>query len=95
MDNEEEKISTKEDIITFNFPIRYPRGMAQMKNIPSTTLTNLNGLASEHLNTFVFEFNFLCRSYNYFIDAHQLTLFLATLKNAKLHWLMGLGGSSI
>ena len=47
------------------------------------------------LDTFLFEFDILCRSYNYLQDAHKLKLFLATLKDSTLRWFMGLGESTI
>ena len=43
----------------------------------------------------MFEFNILCRSYNYLQDAHKLKLFLTTLKYSSLRWFMGLGESTI
>jgi len=45
--------------------------------------------------TFLFEFDVLCRSYDYVSDAHKLKLFPATLKGVALRWFMGLGSTSI
>jgi hypothetical protein len=66
-----------------------------MKNIPLSTLPTFYGKRSEDPNTFLFEFNILCRSYNYLQDTQKLKLFPATLKYSALRWFMGLGESSI
>jgi hypothetical protein len=66
-----------------------------MKNIPPSTLPNYNGLANENPNTFLFEVDVLCRSYNYVSDAQNLKLSPTTLRNATFHWFMGLSGNSI
>ena len=50
---------------------------------------------NEDLDPFLFEFDILCRIYNYLQDAHKLKLFPATLKDSILIWFMGLGESSI
>ena len=47
------------------------------------------------LTHFLFEFDILCRSYNYLQDAHKLKLFPATLKDSSFRWFMGLGEYSI
>ncbi|WP_206093863.1 hypothetical protein, partial [Paludifilum halophilum] len=46
-------------------------------------------------NTFLFEFDILCHSFNYNTDAHKLKLFLASLKESTLQWLMGLVANAI
>ena len=46
-------------------------------------------------DTFLFNFDILCRSYNYLQDAHKLKLFPATLKYSTLRWFMGLAEYSI
>ena len=66
-----------------------------MKNIPPSSLPTFYGKSNEDPDTFLFEFDILCRSYNYLQDAHKLKLFLATLKDSSLRWFMGLGESSI
>ena len=66
-----------------------------MKNIPLSALPTFYGKNSEDPDTFLFEFDILCRSYNYVQDAHKLKLFPATLKDSALRWFMGLGESSI
>jgi hypothetical protein len=55
-----------------------------MKNIPPSSLPNFHGLESEDPDAFLFEFDVLCRSYDYSTTAHKLKLFLATLKGATL-----------
>jgi hypothetical protein len=95
--NMEEEMETpkQKEPITFEFPIKETEGILQMKNIPPSALPNFRGLPSEDPDTFLFEFDVLCRSYDYYSDAHKLKLFPATLKEAALRWFMGLGGNSI
>jgi len=62
-----------------------------MKNISPSILPNFHGLRSEDPETFLFEFEVMCRSYDYFLDTQKLKLFLATLTDASLKWFMGLG----
>jgi hypothetical protein len=66
-----------------------------MKKIPLSTIPTFYGKISEDQDTFLFEFNILCRSYNYLQDAKKLKKFPATLKDSTLIWFMGLGESSI
>jgi hypothetical protein len=68
----------------FEFPIQEFNGIIKMKNIPSVSLPNFLGLPSEDPNTFHFEFDVLCRSYEYYCDAHKLKMFPSTLKEATL-----------
>lgn len=63
MENEEGTSSTKDEIVNFEFPIKYRGGFALMKNIPPLEIMNFVGLESEDLDTFVFELNVLCKSY--------------------------------
>lgn len=46
-----------------------PTVTTQMKNISSSSLPHFYGLVSEDPNTFLFEFDILCRSMDYSIDA--------------------------
>ena len=48
------------------------------------------GNSSEDPDAFLFEFNILCCSYNYYDNAHKLKLFPATLKELALRWFMSL-----
>jgi len=66
-----------------------------MNNISPLSLPNLNGFSSEDLDTFLFEFYVLFKIYDYTTNVQKLKLLLATLKNATLHWFMGLGGKII
>ena len=66
-----------------------------MKNIPPFSLPTFYGKRNEDLDTFLFKFDILCRSYNYLQDAKKLKLFPATLKDSNLRWFMGLGEYSI
>jgi hypothetical protein len=69
------------------------QGMAHMKNIPLSALPNFHGLSIEDPDDFLFEFDILCRRYDYTTTA--LKLFLATLKGNTLTWFMSLGGENI
>lgn len=57
---------------TLEFPIgELPRGTIPMKNIPLLALPNFHGLSSEDPDEFLFEFDILCRSYNYVNNAQN------------------------
>ena len=66
-----------------------------MKNIYPSILSHFHGIPSKELDSFLFEFDILCQSYNYVNDAHKLKLFHATIKDATLRWFMGLGEYTI
>jgi hypothetical protein len=91
---EEEEIGNQTKT-TFGFLILDTTPNVNMKNIPLSTLPTFYGKKSEDPDTFLFEFDILCRRYNYIRDAQKLTLFPATLKDSTLRWFMGLGESSI
>jgi hypothetical protein len=80
---------------TFGFPILDTAMNVTMKSIPAASLPSFYGKTSEDPDTFLFEFDILCRSYNYLQDAQKLKLFPATLKDSALRWFMALGESSI
>ena len=80
---------------TLEFPIRIAPGNHPMKNIPLSALPNFHVLASEYPDAFPFEFDILCRSYDYISDIQKLKAFLATLKGKALWWFMSLGRDSI
>lgn len=68
---------------------------ARMKAIPLQNIPTFHGLTSEDPNAFLFEFDVLCRGYDYTIDPQKLKLFPSTMKGAALHWFLGLGGGTI
>jgi hypothetical protein len=68
---------------------------APMKEIPLQNLPTFHGLISEDPATFLFEFDILCRWYDYTSKPPKLKLFPSTLKGAALCWFMGLGGGTI
>jgi hypothetical protein len=70
-------------------------GDTPMKNIPPSALPHFHGMSSEDPDSFLFEFDILCRSYNYILDAQKLKLFPTTLKESALRWFMGLGEHTI
>jgi len=55
-----------------------------MKNISPSILPNFHGIRSEDLETLLFEFEVLCRSYDYPHGAQKLKLFHATLKDENV-----------
>ena len=91
----EEEETGNQTETTFGFPILDTTPNVNMNNIPLSTLPAFYGKNSEDLDTFLFEFELLCRSYNYMQDAQKLKLFPAALKDSALRWFMGLGESSI
>lgn len=48
-------------------------------------------LASKYPNALLFEFDVLCRGYDYTTEPPKLIFFPTTLKGATLRWFMGLG----
>jgi hypothetical protein len=70
-------------------------GTTPMKNIPLSALPNFHGLSSEDPDEFLFEFDILCRSYDYISPNQKLKLFPATLKGNALRWFMSLGAQAI
>jgi hypothetical protein len=69
--------------------------MAPMKNIPLSALPNFHGLSTQDLDEFLFEFDILCRSYDYTTTVKKLKLFPAKLKGNTLRWFMSFGGENI
>jgi len=68
-DNNDNNAKTNATITTFELPIGDVRGKAPMKNIPLSSLPSFQGMTVEDLDTFLFEFHVLCRTYDYTIDA--------------------------
>ena len=83
------------EIIESAFPIRETNGDTKMKNISPSALPHFHGLSTEDPDTFLFEFDVICQTYDYTDDEKKLKLFPSTLKDATLHWFMGLPGDSI
>ena len=65
---EEHEPENEKMVPTLEFSIRIALGNHPMKNIPLSTLPIFHGLASEDVNEFLFEFDILCRSYDYISD---------------------------
>ena len=81
--NEEERDSNAEqpeDEVTFRFPILDLDPDVVMKNNPHSVLPQVHGMITEDPDSFLFEFEILCESYNYVNDGKKLKLFRATLK---------------
>jgi hypothetical protein len=66
-----------------------------MKNINPYALPHFHGLVYEDSTTFLFEFSFICKTYDYTIDEYKLKLFSSTLKDSALRWFMRLEGNTI
>ena len=94
-DNNDNNAKTDTNITTFEFPIEDIRVEAPMKYIPLSSLPSFQGMTVEDPDTFLVEFDVLCRSYDYVSDAQKLKLFPTGLKGASLRWFMGLGSASI
>ena len=71
-------------IVTFEFPISDLGGVTQMHIIPSSSLPNFHGLDNEDPNTFLFEFEVLCRGYDYCTNDQRLKVLPLTLKGVSL-----------
>jgi hypothetical protein len=95
MEDEEERNGEPEGETTFIFPILDLMLNVNMKNVPPLALPNFRGMFTKDPNDFHFEFDILCRSYNYVDDAHKLKKIPATLKDSALRWFMGLEDYSI
>jgi hypothetical protein len=81
---EEGYSSNHSDTITFECPIRDTKDDTHMRNISPSTLHIFNGFSSEDRDNFTFEFDVLCKTYDYTKNAHKMKLFLTTLKNLTL-----------
>ena len=77
------------------FSIRETNGDTKMKNIIPLALPHFHGLTTEDPDTFLFEFSVIFQTYDYAKDEQKLKMFPSTLKDATLHWFMGLPGNSI
>lgn len=80
---------------TLQYPIVDSAANAPMKAIPLQHIPTFHGLTSEDPDAFLFEFDVLCRGYDYTTDPQKLKLFPSTLKGAALICFMGLGGGVI
>jgi len=57
-----------------------------MKVIPFQNIPTFQGLTSEDLDAFLFEFDVLCQDYDYTTDPQKLKLFPSTLKGRIGLW---------
>jgi hypothetical protein len=65
-----------------------------MNIISGTTLIHFHGTITEDPYTFIFKFEFICRTFDYKNDAQKMRLFPPTLEEVALRWFMGLDGHS-
>ena len=71
-------------IATFEFPIKDLAGVTQMHIIPPSSLPNFHGLKNKDPDTFLFQFEILCRGYDYCTSDRTLKVFPLTLKGVAL-----------
>jgi hypothetical protein len=69
---------------TIKFPIGNLGVGVPTKPIPLGTLPNFHGLLSEDPDTFLFEFDIVCRGYDYMMEAQKLKKIPSTLKGTSL-----------
>jgi hypothetical protein len=74
---------------SLEFPIGDITREAPLKPIPFSTLPNFYGRYTKDTNTFLFEFDIVCRGYDYISNAQKLKIFPSTLKGTTLRWFMG------
>jgi hypothetical protein len=72
-------LSGEEEI--FDFPIPESNEDSKMKNINPPALPHFHGLVYEYLDTFLFDFVVICRTYYYTTDEKNLKSFPSTLKD--------------
>ena len=68
---------------------------APIKEIPLHNIPTFNGLILEDHDVLLFEFDVLCKGYDYTYKLEKLNLYSSTLKGTYLRWFMGLGGGTI
>jgi hypothetical protein len=90
----EEEVNVATETETFGFPILDISRNINMKNIPLSSLPTFRGMSTEDPDL-LFEFDILCRSYNYSNNAQKLKLFPTTMKDSALRWFMSLGENTI
>ena len=61
-----------------------------MKNINPSSFPHFHGYASEDPDTFIFEFEVVCKTYDYMSKAKKLKLLPSTSKDATLRLFMSL-----
>ena len=60
----EDMVVEKDEVVTFEFPIRDPGGVAQIQRVPPSILPNFHGLENEDPDEFLFQLEILYRAYN-------------------------------
>ena len=66
-----------------------------MNNISHLVLPHVHGNSTDGLVEFLFEFDILCRSYDYTSHDQKLKKFPSTLKDNFLCWFMSLGNEMV
>jgi hypothetical protein len=70
-DMEVEEGNENNEIETFWFPILEITRYVSMKSIPLSSLPHFHGMSTKDPDSFLFEFDILCRSYNYTNSAQK------------------------
>ena len=85
---------TRDGDSSFGFPIVDEDSRATMKNISPSVLPNFHGLRNEDPETFLFEFEVICQTYDYLEDTQKLKLFPLTLKGGYFEMVHGITSTS-
>ena len=59
-------------VSTFEFPIKDLGGVTQMHIIPPYSIPNFHHLTNKDTDTFLFEFEILCRGYDYYTNNQKV-----------------------
>ena len=81
--------------LTLEYLIVDQEANAPMKAIPLQSIPTFHEMIKEDPDAFLFEFDVLCRGYDYTTNPQKMKLLPSTLKGATLRWFMGLGGQTI
>lgn len=90
MGNTNKKNHTDANQAIFQFLINTPTNDTRLKSIPPIVILTFFGYPHEEPNVFLFEFEILCRIYDYIIDPYKCKLFPFTMKAHAFRWFMGL-----
>lgn len=90
-----ENIALETQTLTIVYHIVDQWANTPMRAIPLQNIPNFHGMAYKDPNTFMFEFDVLCRGLRLSIyhSPSEIELFHSTLKGATLCYFLGLGGS--
>ena len=93
--NDNDDLQHEDTIATLQFPIRKQLDMPIWKIFHPQLLPHSRGKSTEDPDEFLFDFDILCRIYDYTSSDKKLKLFPTTLKDNSLRWFMSLGGDIV